>query len=78
MENCAENKKPKILILATISGGYAGADAVGQLHAEYPNNTYILPVIIFIFDHLSAVLTVFSSCTAERTALIKAALSGPL
>lgn len=45
MENCAEYKKPKILILATISGGYAGADAVGQLHAEYPNNTYILPVI---------------------------------
>ncbi len=45
MENCAENKKPRILILATISGGYAGADAVGQLHAEYPNNTYILPVI---------------------------------
>ncbi len=45
MENCAENNKPKILILATISGGYAGADAVGQLHAEYPNNTYILPVI---------------------------------
>ncbi len=45
MENCAEYEKPKILILATISGGYAGADAVGQLHAEYPNNTYILPVI---------------------------------
>jgi len=38
-------KKPKILILATISGGYAGADAVGQLHADYPSNTYILPVL---------------------------------
>lgn len=38
-------KKPKILILATISGGYAGADAVGQLHADYPTNTYILPVL---------------------------------
>jgi coenzyme F420-reducing hydrogenase delta subunit len=37
--------KPKILILATISGGYAGADAVGQLHADYPSNTYILPVL---------------------------------
>jgi coenzyme F420-reducing hydrogenase delta subunit len=37
--------KPKILILATISGGYAGADAVGQLHTDYPSNTYILPVL---------------------------------
>ncbi len=45
MENCAEYEKPKILILATISGGYAGADSVGQLHTDYPNNTYILPVI---------------------------------
>jgi F420-non-reducing hydrogenase iron-sulfur subunit len=36
---------PKILILATISGGYAGADAVGQLHTDYPSNTYILPVL---------------------------------
>ena len=34
----------KILILATLSGGYAGADSVGQLHAEYAPNTYILPV----------------------------------
>lgn len=38
-------KKPKILILATISGGYAGADSVGQLHVDYPTNTYILPVL---------------------------------
>ena len=45
MENCAEYDKPKILILATLSGGYAGADSVGQLHADYPNNTFILPVI---------------------------------
>jgi len=45
MENCAETKeKPKILILATVSGGYAGADSVGQLHSDYPINTYILPV----------------------------------
>ena len=36
---------PKILILATISGGYAGADSVGQLHTDYPTNTYILPVL---------------------------------
>jgi len=45
MEERKSNGKPKILILATLSGGYAGADAVGQLHAEYPTNAYILPVI---------------------------------
>ncbi len=36
--------KPKILILATLSGGYAGADTVGQLHNDYAANTYVLPV----------------------------------
>jgi F420-non-reducing hydrogenase iron-sulfur subunit len=36
---------PKILILATLSGGYRGADGVGQLHADYAPNTYILPAI---------------------------------
>jgi F420-non-reducing hydrogenase iron-sulfur subunit len=44
MTNATE-QKPKILILATISGGYAGANAVGQLHSDYPANTYILPVL---------------------------------
>jgi F420-non-reducing hydrogenase iron-sulfur subunit len=39
------SKRPKILILATLSGGYVGADGVGQLHAEYAPNTYILPVV---------------------------------
>lgn len=38
-------KQPKILILATLAGGYAGADSTGQVHADYPTNTYILPVI---------------------------------
>lgn len=38
-------RRPKILILATISGGYAGADSVGQLHADYSTNAYILPVL---------------------------------
>jgi coenzyme F420-reducing hydrogenase delta subunit len=37
--------EPKVLILATLSGGYAGADSVGQLHASYAPNTYILPVV---------------------------------
>lgn len=41
----ASPARPKILILATISGGYAGADAVGQLHADYAPNTYVLPVV---------------------------------
>ncbi len=38
-------RRPKILILATLSGGYAGADSVGQLHADYASNTYVLPVV---------------------------------
>jgi F420-non-reducing hydrogenase iron-sulfur subunit len=45
MEKTPMTKKPRILILATISGGYAGANAVGQLHSDYPANTYILPVL---------------------------------
>lgn len=40
-----ETRKPKILILATLAGGYAGADSTGQVFAEYPANTYILPVM---------------------------------
>jgi coenzyme F420-reducing hydrogenase delta subunit len=36
---------PKILILATTSGGYAGADSVGQLHTDYASNVYILPTV---------------------------------
>ena len=38
-------KKPKILILASLSGGYAGADSVGQLHTDYATNAYVLPVV---------------------------------
>jgi len=38
-------KTPKILILATIAGGYRGADSTGQSHLDYPPNTYILPVM---------------------------------
>jgi coenzyme F420-reducing hydrogenase delta subunit len=40
----AQTQQPKILILGTLSGGYAGADSTGQSHLEYPANTYILPV----------------------------------
>jgi len=35
---------PKILILATSACAYPGADNVGQIHAEYPANTYVLKV----------------------------------
>jgi coenzyme F420-reducing hydrogenase delta subunit len=38
-------QKGKILLLATLSGGYRGADMVGQGHMDYPPNTYILPVM---------------------------------
>lgn len=34
----------KILILATDSCAYPGADSVGQAHSTYPTNTYILRV----------------------------------
>jgi F420-non-reducing hydrogenase iron-sulfur subunit len=34
----------KILILATESCAYPGADSVGQTHSTYPANTYILRV----------------------------------
>jgi F420-non-reducing hydrogenase iron-sulfur subunit len=39
-----QTRKLKILILATLSGGYAGADSVGQLHTDYAANTYVFPV----------------------------------
>ena len=38
-------RQPPILILATLSGGYRGADGAGQIHAEYAANTYVLPVV---------------------------------
>ncbi len=39
-----QSEKPKILILATDTCAYPGADNVGQIHAEYPTNTYIVRV----------------------------------
>jgi F420-non-reducing hydrogenase iron-sulfur subunit len=45
MTSNGKEKQPKILILATLSGGYAGADTTGQAHADYPANTYVLPVM---------------------------------
>ncbi len=40
----AQTQLPRILVLGTLSGGYAGADSTGQSRLEYPANTYILPV----------------------------------
>ncbi|MGO9017580.1 MAG: hydrogenase iron-sulfur subunit [Syntrophobacteraceae bacterium] len=40
----AGHEKGKILILATESCAYPGANAVGQAHSSYPANTYILRV----------------------------------
>ena len=37
-------KNPKILILASETCAYPGADNVGQIHADYPTNTYIIRV----------------------------------
>jgi F420-non-reducing hydrogenase iron-sulfur subunit len=45
MTSNAKEKQPKILILGTLSGGFAGANTTGQAHLEYPANTYILPVM---------------------------------
>jgi F420-non-reducing hydrogenase iron-sulfur subunit len=45
MAKTVQNQQPKILILATLAGGYAGADATGQSHLDYPANTYIMPVM---------------------------------
>ena len=44
MEPTGQAKRPKILILATEACAYPGADNVGQIHAEYPTNTYIVRV----------------------------------
>ena len=41
----AAEQQTKILILGTLSGGYRAADAVGQIHTDYPSNTYILPIV---------------------------------
>ena len=40
----AEKQANKILILATETCAYPGADSVGQAHTSYPANTYILRV----------------------------------
>ena len=40
----AKEQANKILILATETCAYPGADSVGQAHSTYPANTYILRV----------------------------------
>jgi len=40
----AQENQAKILVLATEDCAYPGADATGQAHMSYPENTYILRV----------------------------------
>jgi coenzyme F420-reducing hydrogenase delta subunit len=44
MSATAKNDDGKILIMATESCAYPGANSVGQAHSSYPANTYILRV----------------------------------
>jgi len=44
MTHANQAEQPKVLILATEACAYPGADNVGQIHAEYPTNTYIVRV----------------------------------
>jgi coenzyme F420-reducing hydrogenase delta subunit len=44
MDNETISPKGKILILATETCAYPGADSVGQSHSGYPTNTFILRV----------------------------------
>jgi len=41
----SEKTEFTILVLASLSGGYVGADSVGQLHTSYPTNVYVLPIV---------------------------------
>jgi len=44
MDSETISNKGKILILATETCAYPGADSVGQSHSSYPSNTFILRV----------------------------------
>jgi coenzyme F420-reducing hydrogenase delta subunit len=44
MSTAASQNNGKILIMATESCAYPGANSVGQSHSSYPANTYILRV----------------------------------
>ena len=44
MSPLVKKEENKILILATETCAYPGADSVGQSHSTYPANTYILRV----------------------------------
>ncbi len=44
MREDERSMQPKILILATSSCAYPGADATGQAHLSYSTNTYVMNV----------------------------------
>ena len=37
-----EGQKPKILVITTMLSSYLAADALGQLHIEYPASTFVM------------------------------------
>jgi F420-non-reducing hydrogenase iron-sulfur subunit len=41
-----QTQTAKIIVLATLSGGYAGADSVGQLHTSYPPTPTFCPCAV--------------------------------
>lgn len=44
MTATTQERRPTILILATETCAYPGADNVGQIHVDYPTNAYVLRV----------------------------------
>jgi len=42
MATNSNGRKPKILLITTVLCSYAGADTVGQMHLDYPPNTYVI------------------------------------
>ena len=52
------DRNPKILVITTILSSYLAADALGQMHLEYPADAYILrtidPVVLPEYFYLDA------------------------
>jgi len=44
MVESQQGGRPRLLVLATSACAYPGADNVGQIHGEYPTNTYVVRV----------------------------------
>ena len=74
MPQVTSSDPPKILILATDACAYPGADNVGQIHAEYPTNTYIVrvpaPVIFSESFYLRCLEKGFACFASDGTGII--------